>query len=201
MIEVASLLGVSYSGKSTLAESLVPRLAEVGIGADIIKKDTAVHAIGADYYGLGADASGYSIRGFMRRGQIPPSELHAWMNARVKESIALGNIAILEGGTRTRSAQAETLAGLELDNDGLAIFMLQLPFTEVLHRAKQRRKDSERYDDILPIALAKLQSQYRGTWSSNAPRISDPDVFPLNAELSPSILSEQVVERILASRQ
>lgn len=99
MIEIASLLGVSYTGKSTLAEGLVNRLAQVGIAADVIKKDAALKAIGQQRYGDNEKSGGYSIFGFLKHGQIPSSELHTWMNERIQESLELGHIAILEGGT------------------------------------------------------------------------------------------------------
>lgn len=200
MIEVVSLLGVSYTGKSTLAECLVPRLSQEGIVADIIKKDEAMRAIGHKRHGSDDRTGGYSIKGFLRHGQIPQHELHAFMNTQIRASLDLGHLAILEGGTRTRVAQAETLNNIELDEDGLRIFMLELPFLDVIKRAKLRRKDSGRYDDRLPIASAKLYGQYMGLHSSDAPKIEDIDVRVLDANLPTVDLVEIVNGEILKSR-
>lgn len=61
--------------------------------------------------------------------------------------------------------------------------MLALPFKDVLSRARTRRKESERYDDRLPVALAKLYAQYRVMYSQDAPQAEDVDVTILNASL------------------
>jgi len=200
MLEVVSLLGPSGSGKSTLAEALVPRLADRGITADVIKKDEALKAIGRERYGDDDQSAGYSIAGFLRHGQIPSHELHGWMNQQVKASLAAGHLAILEGGTRTRTAQAETLEGLELDHDGLRIFMLDLPFRDVIGRIRQRRKESGRYDDFLPVASAKLLGQYRGMQSADAVQPIDPDVTVLDARLSVDVLATRAANHILVLR-
>ena len=199
MIEVASLLGMSYTGKSTLASTLLPRLADEGIIADVIKKDDAVRAFGRERYGEDDATGGYSITGFLRRGQVPQHELHAWMNRQVRSSLELGHIAILEGGTRTRTAQAETLADIELDPEGLRIYMLELPLPEMLRRARQRRKETNRYDDRLPVALAKLYGQYRGINSADAPRAEDLDVSVLDASLPTVEIAEIVANEIFES--
>jgi adenylate kinase family enzyme len=200
MIEVVSLLGVSYSGKSTLAEALVSRLEPEGITVDVIKKDEALRALGRERYGSDDETGGYSIKGFLKHGEVPARELHSYMNEQLKNSLSLGHIAILEGGTRTRSAQAETLSGVELDEDGLRIFLLKLPFREVLKRARDRRKESGRYDDRLPVALAKLYSQYQGMRSTDAPKTNDVDVTVLDASLPTAELVEITAIEILASR-
>lgn len=200
MIKVASLLGVSYTGKSTLANGLVPRLAQEGIVVDVIKKDEALKALGRERYGSTDKTGGYSISGFLRHGQIPSSELHAWMNQRIKTSIELGHMAILEGGTRTRTAQAETLHNIELDEDGLRIFLLEIPFKDVLKRARGRRQESGRYDDRMPIALAKLYGQYKGMRSPDAPQTTDLDVTALDASLSTEELVEITANQIFESR-
>ncbi len=200
MIKVASLLGVSYSGKSTLAEGLAANLAKRDIAADIIKKDDALKALGRERYGENDNTGGYSIRGFLRHGPIPSSELHAWMNTQISKSLELGHIAILEGGTRTRTAQAETLKNIELDENELRIFMLQLPFREVIHRSRQRRSETERYDDRLPVVFAKLYGQYRGLRSDDAPKVSDPDVVGLNASLPTDELVDIVTNHIVEPR-
>lgn len=200
MIEVASLLGVSYTGKSTLAEGLVSRLAHEGITADVIKKDEAMKAVGRERYGSDDKTGGYSIKGFLKHGEVPAHELHAFMNEQIRTSLDLGHIAILEGGTRTRTAQAETLRDIELDEDGLRIFMLELPFSDVLKRARGRRKESGRYDDRLPVALAKLYGQYKGLRSPDAPQIEDIDVMVLDASLPTTELVEVTANQILESR-
>lgn len=200
MIEVVSLVGVSYSGKSTLAEAVKERLGDEDLEADIIKKDDAMKAIGSKRYGSSDTTGGYSIRGFLRHGQVPSSELHEWMNGRVSSCLELGKVAILEGGTRTRSAQAETLNNIELDEDGLRIFMLDLPFQEVLSRARQRRQVSGRYDDLLPVALAKLYGQYRGIHSEDAPQPDNLDVTVLDASLPIHDLASIVSDEIVSSR-
>lgn len=197
MIKVASLLGVSYSGKSTLAEGVVNRLAANGVGADVIKKDAALRVLGREKYGDDDKSGGYSITGFLRQGGIPPQELHAWMNQEVRASLSLGRVVILEGGTRTRAAQAETLQGIELAEDDFRIFMLQLPFKDVLHRARLRRRQQGRYDDTLLVAAAKLYGQYQGMHSDNAPQPGDPDVIPLDARLAPHELIEITAGEIL----
>lgn len=156
-------------------------------------------ALGQERYGAEDNTGGYSVSGFLRHGQIPSSELHAWMNMQVSTSLDLGHVAILEGGTRTRAAQAETLKGIELEDDGLCIFMLQLPFKEVVRRSRQRRRETERYDDRLPVVLAKLYGQYSGLRSDDAPRIGDSDVVGLNASLPTTELTEIVSARILKS--
>lgn len=201
MIEIVSLLGTSYSGKSTLAEGLVADLAEDDIPADVIKKDEALKVLGRERYGEDDASGGYSIKGFLKHGQIPSSELHAWMNTQIKSSLALGRIAILEGGTRTRTAQAETLKDIELDEDGLRIFMLQLPFREVIRRVRKRREEAKRYDDQLLIALAKLYSQYKGLRSDDVPKIGDADVVGLDATLPPAQLVKIVSGHITESRK
>src|SRR4051812_15911360 len=104
MIEVASLLGVSYSGKSTLAEGVVARLAAEGVTADVIKKDAALKALGKERFGQDDQSGGYSIKGFFKHGAIPSAELHSWMNRHVQASHELGHVVLLEGGTRTRAA-------------------------------------------------------------------------------------------------
>lgn len=198
MIEVVSLLGVSYSGKSTLAEGLASRLAYEGIAADIIKKDAALRTIGQERYGEDDHSGGYSILGAIKHGgQIPSTDLHAWMNKQVHASLERGHKVILEGGTRTRTAQAETLSGIEVGENGLRIFMLELPFREVIHRSRLRRQESGRYDDRLPIALGKLYGQYKGMRSPDAPQSSDPDVVSLDATLPPEELVEIAANHIL----
>lgn len=197
MIEVASLLGVSYTGKSTLAEGVVSRLADEGVYADVIKKDAAMKALGRERYGEDDASGGYSIKGFLKHGEILSSDLHAWMNKQVKASRNLGHVVILEGGTRTRTAQAETLSGIELDEGDFRIFMLQLQFKEVLGRARLRRRETGRYDDMLPVAAAKLYGQYRGLHSEDAPQPDDLDVSVLDASLTPNRLVEIVVNEIL----
>ena len=122
MIEIASFVGVSYTGKSTLAEGVVTRLANEGIVVDIVKKDDAMKAVGHERYGENDSSGGYSIKGFFKHGEIPPRDLHEWMNRRVTESRELGHVVLLEGGTRTRTAQAETLSGIELDEGDFRIF-------------------------------------------------------------------------------
>ncbi len=199
MIQVASLLGVSYTGKSTLAEGIVSRLAHEGVTADVIKKDEAMKAVGVERYGSNDKTGGYSIKGFLKHGEIPAHELHAFMNGQIRTSLDLGHIAILEGGTRTRTAQSETLHDIELDEDGLRIFMLELPFREVLKRARSRRNESGRYDDRLPIALAKLYGQYKGLRSPDAPQIGDIDVSVLDASLQTTELAEITTKEILES--
>lgn len=200
MIEVVSLLGISYSGKSTIAEALQDRLDDEGLETDIIKKDQAMRALGEERYGKDDRSGGYSISGFMRNGQIASSELHNWMNQKIRTSLELGHIAILEGGTRARTAQAETLEGIDLDEDGLRIFMLELPLREILSRARKRRQESGRYDDMLPVALAKLYGQYKGIHSPDAPQTSDPDVRVLDASMPTGKLVEIVSEDIIRSR-
>ncbi len=200
MIEIASLLGVSYTGKSTLANGLVGRLAHEGLTADVIKKDEALKVLGRKRYGNSDKSGGYSVIGALKHGQIPSRELHGWMNERIHESLDLGHIAILEGGTRTRTAQQETLSGLEITGDRLGIFMLQLPFREVVHRARQRRHELGRYDDMLPVAVAKLVGQYRGSHSDDAPQFGDSNVIPLDASLSPAELVDITASHILSSR-
>jgi adenylate kinase family enzyme len=199
MIEVVSFLGVSYSGKSTLAEGVVDRLHAEGIGADIIKKDSAMRALGEERYGTDDSTGGYSISGFLKHGQIPSGELHAWMNKEVRNSIEHGNIVLLEGGTRTRTAQAETLKDIELGGDGLRIFMMNLPFSKVVERARKRRREDGRYDDMLPVAMAKILGQYRGIRSADAPQPADPDVRVLDANRHPSKLVEIVTNEIMGS--
>jgi len=200
MIEVVSLLGLSYTGKSTLAEGLVPRLAHEGITADIIKKDDAMQAIGQERYGEQDQTGGYSILGFLKHGRVPSKDLHAWMNKQVHTSLEHGHMVILEGGTRTRSAQAETLHDVELSEDTLRIFMMDLPFRQIISRSRQRRQESGRYDDQLLVAFGKLSGQYRGMLSSDAPHAEDPDVIQLNARLPVVELVEVTANHILDSR-
>jgi hypothetical protein len=197
MIEVASLLGLSYTGKSTLAEGVATRLAGEGIVADVVKKDEAMKALGRERYGDNDQSGGYSIKGFFRHGGIPSKDLHTWMNKQVTASRDLGHIVILEGGTRTRDAQAETLQGVELGEDDFRIFMLELPFREVLRRARQRREQTGQYADMLPVAAAKLYAQYKVMRSDNAPQPTDPDVMVLDAGLAPAELVEITVNEIL----
>ncbi len=194
------MLGVSYTGKSTLAEGLTVRLAQEGITADIVKKDEAMKVIGHERYGSDDATGGYSIKGFLKHGEVPAHELHAFMNSEIRTSLGLGHIAILEGGTRTRTAQAETLHDIELDEDGLRIFMLELPFLEVLRRARGRRKESGRYDDRLPVAFAKLYGQYQGLRSPDAPQLEDIDVTVLNASLPTTELVKIAASQVLESR-
>lgn len=200
MIEVVSFVGVSYTGKSTLAEGVAERLCLEGINADIIKKDDAMKALGQERYGAGDATGGYSIKGFLRHGRIPSADLHSWMNKKITSSLQMGHVALLEGGTRTRSAQAETLEGITLDDDGLRIFLMDLPFGEVIKRARKRREQSGRYDDMLPVALAKLQGQYRGAHSPDAPQAHDADVTVLDASWHPEELVDVAVSEILESR-
>jgi hypothetical protein len=108
-------------------------------------------------------------------------------------------VVILEGGTRTRSAQAETLADVELGENSLHLFMLELPFRDVLSRARQRKAESGRYDDILPVALAKLYGQYQGLRSDDAPQATDHDVTVLDARLPKPELVEIVANQIFES--
>lgn len=197
MIEVVSLLGVSYTGKSTLAEGVVTGLAEVGVCADIIKKDEAMRALGRERYGEYDKSGGYSVKGFLRYGEIASQDLHLWMNKQIEVSRELGHLVILEGGTRTRTAQSETLRGIELDEGGLRIFLLQLPFRSVLERARQRRRQAGRYDDMLPVAAAKLYGQYKGLHSNDTPKPDDLDVTVLDARLAPDQLAKITVNEIL----
>lgn len=200
MIEVVSLLGVSYSGKSTLAAELVTTLAPYGIEADMIKKDEAMRALGRERYGEDDQTGGYSAVGTLLHGRTPPSELHAYMNEKVRASLEAGHLPILEGGTRTRSAQAETLAGIKLSDDGLHIFMMQLPLREVWRRSKLPRDGSDRYDDKKYIAPFKLLGQYRGMRSEDAPRIDDRDVTLLDAMLPTAEQARFVTGVVLRSR-
>jgi predicted kinase len=197
MIEIASLLGVSYTGKSTIAEGVVARLANEGVEAGIVKRDEAMKALGRERYGEADASGGYSIKGFLRHGKIPSSELYGWMNQQIKASRELGRVVLLEGGTRTRTAQAETLRDLEIDEENFRIFMLQLPFKDVIGRARRRRQESGRYDDILPVAAAKLVGQYRGIHSADAPQPTDEDVTVLDASRPASELIEVVANEIL----
>lgn len=79
--------------------------------------------------------------------------------------------------------------------------MLQLPLREVIKRARQRREQSGRYDDMLPVAAAKLFGQYRGLHSDDAPQLNDPDVVVLDASLAPAVLVEATVSEILKPTQ
>jgi adenylate kinase family enzyme len=200
MIEVVSFVGVSYTGKSTLAEGVADRLGLEGVGAEIIKKDDAMRELGQERYGDDDATGGYSIKGFLRHGQIPSTELHTWMSGKISATLEMGRVALLEGGTRTRTAQAETLEGITLDDDGLRIFLMDLPFKEIIRRARKRRQQSGRYDDMLPVALAKLLGQYRGNRSPDAPQVDDTDVTALDASLHPEKLVDVVVNEILGSR-
>lgn len=200
MIEVVSLLGFSYTGKSTLAAGLVAELALEGISADIIRKDEGRKLIGYEKYGEDDNTGGYSISGFLKRGQIPTQELHAWMNKQIRSSLELGRLVVLEGGTRTRTAQAETLHGIELGEDALRIFMLHLPFSEIMRRARRRRQETGRYDDQLLVAAAKLYGQYRGICSEDALHPGDTDVMVLDASLPVLDLVAITRDYILESR-
>jgi hypothetical protein len=52
---------------------------------------------------------------------------------------------------------------------------------------------------MLPVALAKLQAQYRGSMPRDAPKAPDDDVFKLDA-VQPTIkLVEQVTGHVLSS--
>ena len=197
MLEIVSILGPSYSGKSNLAESVTQELLHRNIPADIIKKDDAIKAHGREHYSEEDSTGGYSVLGAIRRGELPTSNAHEWMNDKIKRSRDLGHIAILEGGTRTRKAQAETLERIDFDDDNFRIFMLELPFKEVLARAKERRKQSGRYDDGLLVASGKILSQYVKSNSADAVRPNDSDVTLLDATLSPDKLTEIVVKEIL----
>jgi adenylate kinase family enzyme len=197
-IKIASVSGVSFTGKSTLATGIVERLEVAGVQADVVRKDDAMRALGRQRYGDDDQTGGYSIRGALKhRGVIPSSELHGWMNERVQASRALGHTVLLEGGTRTRTAQAQTLDGVELGPGEFHIFMLQLPFHRVLQRAYQRMREDDRYDDGLLVAGVKLAGQYWGARSSDAPQPTDPDVTVLNARLPSAQLAEITAARIL----
>ncbi len=74
---------------------------------------------------------------------------------------------------------------------------MNLPFREVLQRAKQRRIETSRYDDRLPVVAAKLYGQYRGLHSPDAPHLGDPDVTLLDASLATPELVEITVSQIL----
>lgn len=197
MIEVVSLLGTSYTGKSTLANGIAETLNGIGIKVDIVKKDDAFRALGTERYGDNDDSGGYSIRGFLKHGAIPSSDLHAEMNKEILRSRELGRVVILEGGTRTRTAQAQTLRGVDTNLDNFRIFMLELPIIQVIQRARQRRSESGRYDDMLPVAVAKLYGQYRGIRSADAPKLDDPDVIAFDARLKPEVLVKKAVSEIL----
>lgn len=197
MIRVASIVGYSYSGKSTAAEMTCERLGEAGVDADIIKKDDAFSALGRERYGEGDTTGGYSITGSLLHGTIPPAELHAYMNARVSETLEAGKVAILEGGTRTRHDQAETLAGIQLEPGEFGIFLLQVPWRELLKRSRLRRANSGRYDDQLVVAAAKLAGQFMGRRKQDSPRPGDADVFLLDGMQSPADLASAMTRRIL----
>jgi hypothetical protein len=77
--------------------------------------------------------------------------------------------------------------------------MLALPFKDVLSRARTRRKESGRYDDRLPVALAKLYGQYEGMYSQDVPQAGDVDVTILNASLPKKDLVEIASNQILES--
>lgn len=200
MIEVASFVGPSYAGKSTLVEGVAARLAEAGLTADVIKKDEVIHALGRERHGDNDRTGGYSMIDLLRYGPLPSAELHAHMNEAIHLSLSLGHIALLEGGTRTRKAQAETLRDIMLDDDGLRIFLLNLPFRDVIRRARWRRAESGRYDDLLPIAASKLASQYLRDRSPDAPQPTDPDVTVLDARQESTTLIDEVTHMILDSR-
>jgi hypothetical protein len=197
-IKIASFLGVSFTGKSMLTTGLVERLGAEGVQADVVKKDDAMRVLGRQRYGDGDQTGGYSILGALKhRGVIPPGELHGWMNKQVKTSRDLGHTVLLEGGTRTRTAQAQTLEGVDLGPGEFHIFMLQLPLHRVLQRARQRMREDDRYDDSPFVAGVKLAGQYWGARSSDAPQPTDPDVTVLNARLPSAQLVEITAARIL----
>jgi adenylate kinase family enzyme len=193
MIEIISLLGVSGSGKSTLANGLSARLTEIGHEVDVVKKDEAIKVLAEK---MGSTA--FSAETVVGPKKITQSDLHAYMNAQIKQALEERKVVILEGGTRTRKAQAETLDGVDLDRHPFGIVMLKLPFREVIERLKQRRAEEDRSDDTYPVIIGKLAGQYlRPILSTDAPSQRDADVWAVDATLPRSELVEDVLDHIL----
>ena len=144
MLRIVSLLGPSGSGKSTLGENLTAALAERGVLATTIKKDDAIREISIDKFGPAQPFGAFSLKGLFGSEKISSTDLHRHMNARILSALAINNVVILEGGTRTRDAQAETLAGIDLAQVPFGIMLLQISPLQVMQRLLERRRQAER---------------------------------------------------------
>jgi thymidylate kinase len=198
MIRVSSLLGPSGVGKSTAAEGTRKILEGAGHTVQIIKKDDAIRELSTDRFGQDKPFGAFSAKGLAGSDRISQADLHRHMNKQIRSALDGGSLVMLEGGTRTRKAQRETLSGVEISDDEFRIFMMQLPFREVIKRLRRRRANGGREDDKLPIIGAKLAGQYlRPRLSSDAPRIGDADVILIDSAQHPSEVSAAIARRIL----
>jgi hypothetical protein len=166
----------------------------------IIKKDDAIRELSTDRFGQDeAFWCFFGLKELAGSDRISQADLHRHMNTQIRSALDDGVILVmLEGGTRTRKAQRETLSGVEISDDEFRIFMMQLPFREVIKRLRRRRANGGREDDKLPIIGAKLAGQYlRPRLSSDAPRIGDADVILIDSAQHPSEVSAAIARRIL----
>jgi thymidylate kinase len=198
MIRISSLLGPSGVGKSTAAEGTRKILESTGHTVKIIKKDDAIRELSSARFGPDEPFGAFTVKGVAGSDRISQADLHRHMNTQIKSALDDGNLVLLEGGTRTRKAQRETMSGVLISDEEFRIFMMQLPFREVIKRLRERRSNGDREDDRLPIIGAKLAGQYlRPILSSDAPRVGDSDVIPIDAAQHPNDISAEIARRIL----
>lgn len=188
MKAVVSLLGPSGSGKSTLAGNLATRFLDDGMSAAVIKKDEAIQKLSLERFNRAW--VGYTPLRAMLPGRFDESELHAEMNGRLLRAQDAGyDIAILEGGTRTPKAKAETLAGLEDVPFGLIV--MDIPLREIRQRLIQRRhNEAGRSDDAFPLMLCKLLGQYTKTFTTGAGMHDTPGAMVVDATQPPQELAD-----------
>ncbi len=196
MIEIASFVGPSGCGKSTLTENVSDLLVEQGHESVIIKKDDAIRALSMERHG--DELAYFSWHNQLDSDRIVSADLHGYMNGLIYEALSDDKFVMLEGGTRTRKSQGETLEGINPARINTTIFLMQLPFRVTARRLMERRATGERDDDTLTTITAKLIGQYmRPLISQDSPRIGDSDVIGLDATLSPDELAIVTTEHIL----
>lgn len=201
MLEVVSLVGSSGSGKSSISSALSERLDDNHIDSVVISKDQVRADIGRERYGVDDHSKGYSIPRAIIGQSIDVRDLRIEMNRRVRAALEIGKLVILEGGTRTRGALAETLQCVDISDGQLGIYLLTVPTTVAVKRLRQRRRDGYRYDDQLVIQAAKLTGQWLGLRAHDAVHPNDSDVQILDA-LRPVADSVEFIARdVLLSRR
>ena len=198
MLRIASLVGYSGSGKSTLAQGIDDRMSSMGYSVSIVKKDEAIQAISTEKYGDTHPFGAFSLKGLVGANRTSQHDLHNFMNQSIHEDLTNHDLVILEGGTRTRTAQNETLSGIDTEEFNFGIFLMQIPFREIIARLHARRTESNRIDDTYPILFGKLAGQWiRPLLSNDVPRPTDQDVTYLDATLPVERLADLATEIIL----
>ncbi len=160
---VISLLGVSGSGKSTVAQEVTSRLSEDGLRSAIIKKDDAIRLFGS---GRKNEGLGYI------QGNSNETAVLGLMNLWLRQTLENVDVAFLEGGTRTPDARKITMSNTEHEAR-LTIVRFDVSALNVARRLRERRHQEDRADDNMFIMAGKLAGQLYKDWANRGQTFDD----------------------------